>query len=144
MVEVRRACTAGPDAVWAVLSDGWRLAAWVVGAARVEAVDDGFPAVGAGLRYGIGAWPAVLPGSATVTASTPGRELALHGRTPLGGVDMHLLVEPAPSGCVLVMREDVVSGPARLVPARVRAAAIGARNVETLRRLALLTESPAD
>ena len=143
MAEVRRACAAGPDAVWAVLADGWRLAAWVVGAARVETVDDAFPAVGSGLRYGIGGWPAVLPGSATVTASVPGRELALHGRTPFGGVDMALVVEPAPSGCVLVMREDVVSGPARLVPARVRAAAIAARNVETLRRLALLAETPA-
>jgi len=143
VAEVRRACAAGPDAVWAVLADGWRLAAWVVGAARVETVDDAFPAVGSGLRYGIGGWPAVLPGSATVTASAPGRELALHGRTPFGGVDMALVVEPAPSGCVLVMREDVVSGPARLVPARVRAAAIAARNVETLRRLALLAETPA-
>jgi hypothetical protein len=40
------------------------------------------------------------------------------------------------------MAEDVVSGPARLVPARARAAAITARNVETLRRLALLAERP--
>jgi hypothetical protein len=35
-----------------------------------------------------------------------------------------------------------VSGPARLVPARLRAAAIGARTVETLRRLAVLAERP--
>jgi Polyketide cyclase / dehydrase and lipid transport len=143
VVEVRRSTGADPDAVWAVLSDGWRLAAWVVGAARVDAVDDGFPAVGAALRYGIGGWPVVLPGSATVTACRSGRELALHGRTPFGGIDMRLLVAPTPSGCVLVMAEDVVSGPARLVPARVRAAAIGVRNVETLRRLALLAEAPA-
>ncbi len=143
MVEVRRTTDAGPDAVWAVLADGWRLAAWVVGAARVEALDGGFPAVGSGLRYGIGGWPAVLPGAATVTACRPGRELALHGRTPFGGVDVQLLVDPAASGCVLVMREDVTSGPARLVPAAVRAAAIRARNVETLRRLALLAEAPS-
>ena len=143
MVEVQQACAAGPDTVWAVLADGWALAAWVVGAARVEAVDDGFPAVGTGLRYGIGAWPAVLPGSATVTACRPGRELALHGRTPFGGVDMQLLVDPMPSRCVITMREDVVSGPVRLIPARLRALAIGARNVETLRRLALLAEGTA-
>ena len=42
---------------------------------------------------------------------------------------------------MLEITEDVVSGPARLVPARVRAAVIGARNVETLRRLALLAEA---
>ena len=143
VVEVRRTSTADPAAVWAVLADGWRLGAWVVGAARVDAVGAGWPAVGAGLRYGIGAWPTVLPGTAEVTACVPGRELALHGRTPFGGVDMQLVVVPAPSGCEVVMREDVVSGPARLVPQRVRAAAIAALDVETLRRLALLAETPA-
>jgi hypothetical protein len=58
-------------------------------------------------------------------------------------VDLQVRVEPAPGGCVLVMREDVVSGPGHLVPARVRASVIAARNVETLRRLALLAEAPA-
>ena len=143
MVEVRRATTAAADAVWAVLAHGWRLSVWVVGAARVSAVDLSWPAVGARLRYGIGAWPLLLPGSARVTASRPRRELALHGRTPLGGIDVQVLVDEGPSGRALVMREDVVSGPAHLVPARLRAAVIGARNVETLRRLALLAEAPA-
>ena len=143
MVEVQRATTAGPDAVWAVLADGWWLAAWVVGAARVTAVDLAWPAVGAGLRYGIGAWPLVVPGSARVTASRPARELALHGTTPIGGIDVQVLVDDAPAGCVLTMREDAVFGPARLVPAPLRAAVIAPRNVETLRRLALLAEAPA-
>jgi hypothetical protein len=138
MVTVRRATTAGADAVWAVLADGWRLPAWVVGAARVAAVDRTWPVVGAQLRYG---WPLVLPGSAEVTACIPGRELALHGRTPFGGVDVRVRIDDAPSGCVLEITEDVVSGPAHLVPARARSAAIGARNVETLRRLALLSEA---
>ncbi len=143
MVTVRRATTAGAEAVWAVLADGWQLSAWVVGAARVAAVDRTWPATGARLRYGIGAWPVVLPGSASVTASTVGHELTLHGRTPLGGVDVRVRIVEAPSGCVLEITEDVVSGPARLVPARLRAGVIGARNIETLRRLALLAEAPA-
>jgi len=138
VVTVQRMTTAGPDAVWAVLADGWRLASWVVGAARVDAVDAAWPAVGTRLRYGIGGWPVVLPGSAAVTACSPGRELALHGRTPFGGVDVRVRVDDGE----LVITEDVVSGPARLVPARLRAAGIGARNVETLRRLALLAETP--
>jgi len=140
---VRRVTTAGVDAVWAVLADGWRLASWVVGAARVDAVDDPWPAVGARLRYRIGGWPAMLPGSAEVTASRAGRELALHGRTPFGGVDVRVTIAATPAGTELLMAEDVVSGPARLVPAPLRAAAIGARNRETLRRLALLAETPA-
>ena len=73
--------------------------------------------VGAALRYGIGGWPLVLPGSAEVTACRPGRELALHGRTPFGGVDVRVRIDDAPSGCVLEITEDVVSGPAHLVPA---------------------------
>jgi hypothetical protein len=129
--------------VWAVLADGWRLSTWVVGAARVDAVDPGWPTVGSRLRYRIGAWPLMLRGSAEVTGCRPGRELALHGRTPFGGIDVQVLVDPAAAGSVLVMREDVVSGPARLVPAPVRAVAIPARNVETLRRLTLLTDTPA-
>jgi hypothetical protein len=139
VVTVRRATTARADAVWAVLADGWRLASWVVGAARVDAVDAAWPEVGARLRYRIGGWPVVLPGSAQVTACSPGRELALHGRTPFGGVDVRVTIDDG----VLVIAEDVVSGPARLVPARLRAVAIGARNVETLRRLALPAEAPA-
>ena len=138
VVTLQRGTTAGPDAVWAVLADGWRLASWVVGAARVDAVDAAWPAVGTRLRYGIGGWPVVLPGSAEVTACSPGRELALHGRTPFGGVDVRVRVDDGE----LVITEDVVSGPARLVPARLRAAGIGARNVETLRRLALLAQTP--
>ena len=143
MAEVRRGTGAGADAVWSVLSDGWRLPTWVVGAARVDAVDAAWPAVGARLRYRIGAWPVLLPGVAEVTASTPGRELALHGRTPVGGVDVRLTLTAAAGGTELLIAEDVVSGPARLVPARLRAAGIAARNVETLRRLALLAETPA-
>jgi hypothetical protein len=139
VVTVRRATTVGADAVWAVLADGWRLASWVVGAARVDAVDAAWPEVGARLHYGIGGWPAVLPGSAAITVCRPRRELALHGRTPFGGVDVRVQIAVGQ----LVISEDVVSGPARLVPARVRAGAIGARNVETLRRLALLAEMPA-
>lgn len=142
VAEVRRATRAGADAVWAVLADGWRLPAWVVGAARVDAVDPAWPAVGARLRYRIGAWPVLLPGVAEVTASAPGRELALHGRTPFGGVDVRLTLASSGAGTELCMAEDVASGPARLVPARLRAAGIAARNVETLKRLALLAEAP--
>src|ERR1700754_1914017 len=137
VIEVRRTTTAGADAVWAVLADGWRLSSWVVGAARVDAVDPTWPGVGCRLRYRIGAWPGMLPGAAEVTTCLPGRELALHGSTPLGGIDVRVLVE----GTTLVMAEDVVSGPAKLIPARVRGAGITARNVETLRRLALLAET---
>ena len=87
-MEVRCATTADADAVWTVLADGWRLASWVVGAARVQAVDPGWPQVGATLTCGIGAWPLVLPGAARVTQCWPSRALALHGDAPFGGIDV--------------------------------------------------------
>ena len=110
---------------------------------RVQAVDPGWPQVGATLTYGIGDWPLVLPGAARVTQCWPSRALAPHGDAPFGGIDVQVRVDSASTGCTLVMREDVVSGPASLVPAPLRAAAIGARNAETLRRLALLAEAPS-
>jgi hypothetical protein len=89
----------------------------------------------------MGGWPVVLAGSAEVTTSAPGRELALHGRTPFGGVDVRVRIDDTATGCVLEITEDVVSGLGRLVPARVRAGVIGARNVETQRRLALVAQT---
>ena len=78
-----------------------------------------------------------------MTQCWPSRALALHGDAPVGGIDVQVRIDSASTGCTLVMREDVVSGPASLVPAPLRAAAIGARNGETLRRLALLAEAPS-
>ena len=67
--------------------------------------------MGARLVYGVGAWPVVLPGSAEVTACVGGRELALHGRTPFGEVDVRVRFDDANNGCVLEITEDVLSGP---------------------------------
>jgi hypothetical protein len=39
MPGVERSTSAGPGEVWSVLSDGWLYASWVVGAARIRAVD---------------------------------------------------------------------------------------------------------
>jgi hypothetical protein len=99
VVTVRRVTTAGADAVWAVLADGWRLPAWPGGSWR-------------------------RTGAPRSVGSTFG----------CGSSTQH------PGACWRII-EDVVSGPARLVPVRVRAVVIGARNVETLRRLALLAEA---
>ena len=38
---VSRPVAAPPEAVWAVLADGWQYGTWVVGASRVRAVDPG-------------------------------------------------------------------------------------------------------
>jgi uncharacterized protein YndB with AHSA1/START domain len=145
MVETRRVTAAAPDAVWQVLADGWTYPVWVVGAVRMRAVDASFPAPGATLHHSVGAWPLLLNDTTTVQSAQPGRELVLRARgRPTGEVEVHLLLEPtADGGCEVVMREDVVAGPALLVPPPLRALLIGTRNEESLRRLALLAERPS-
>jgi len=51
--------TAPAEAVWAVVSDGWLYANWVVGS-RVRAVDPGWPAEGCRIHHSFGVWPAVI------------------------------------------------------------------------------------
>jgi uncharacterized protein YndB with AHSA1/START domain len=141
VIVVRRTSTATPQDVWRVLADPWRFAAWVVGAAGVDDADERWPAQGARMRYRVGAWPVLFPATSEVTGSTAGAELALRGDLGAGGaVELVLRLHDDPPGTRIAIAEDVVAGPARLLPRRVRAAVISARNRETLRRLALLAE----
>jgi hypothetical protein len=142
VIAVRRETTADAGAVWRVLADGWLYPSWVVGASRMRDVDEGWPAVGTMLHHSVGAWPALINDTTSVTECEPERELALRGRIwPLGEADIRLRLEPdADGGCTITMEEDVVSGPSKLLPKPVRAAMIIPRNVEALRRLAYLAE----
>ncbi|HXV94227.1 MAG TPA: SRPBCC family protein [Pseudonocardia sp.] len=135
--------SASPDAVWKVLADGWRYPTWVVGAARIRAVGADWPAVGSQLHHSLGGWPVLIDDSTRVETVSPGSKLVLRGRGwPLGEVEISLLLEPADDGgCEIVMREDVVSGPTRLMPRALRALLMGPRNRETLNRLAYLAEA---
>jgi hypothetical protein len=142
-VEVQRRVDAPADAVWKVLADGWVYPVWVVGAARMREVDEGWPGVGARLYHSIGTWPLLIDDTTHVLASRSGRELKVRGRGwPTGEVEVQLLLEPeGDRGCRVRMREDVVAGPARLLPAPLRQALIAPRNNESLRRLAYLAEN---
>ena len=145
MVEVRRTTSAPAEAVWDVLADGWRYPSWVVGAARVRAVDVTWPAAGAKLHHSVGAWPMLRDDVTWVDSVRPGRGLVLCGRIlPLGVARIEFVLEPArDGGCEIVMREDVASGPARLLPPPVRAGLIVPRNRETTKRLIYLAERPS-
>ncbi|MCO1658062.1 SRPBCC family protein [Pseudonocardia sp. S2-4] len=141
---VRRETAADAEAVWRVLADGWLYPSWVVGASRMRDVDEGWPAVGTMLHHSVGAWPALINDTTSVTGCVPGRELMLRGRLwPLGEADIRLRLEPngdAGGGCTITMEEDVASGPTKLLPKPVRTAMIVPRNVEALRRLIYLAE----
>jgi len=129
------------SAVWAVLSDGWLYAGWVVGASRIREVDDCWPAPGARIHHSVGSWPALLDDLTEVLAADAGRELCLRARAwPVGEAAVRLTLESHPAGTAVSMIEDVTAGPGRVLPRRLRQLLIISRNRESLRRLRLLAE----
>ena len=141
MEPLERHTSASVDEVWQVLADGWTYPVWVVGASRMRAVSANWPEVGAKLHHSAGMWPAMLDDETTVEACEPGRRLRMlpKGR-PVGTAVVEITLEAHGSGATIRILEDVISGPARLVPERLRQVGVVARNRETLHRLALLAE----
>ena len=139
---VRHRIAAPPAAVWAVLSDGWVYATWVVGASRVRGVEHHWPEEGSLVHHSFGVWPVVINDDTEVLYADPDRELVLKARGwPAGEAHVRILLgSDGAHGTELSIEEDVVSGPGRLVPRPVRQAAIAPRNKEALRRLAFLAE----
>jgi uncharacterized protein YndB with AHSA1/START domain len=137
-----RMVSAPAEAVWAVLEDGWLYATWVVGAARVRAVDHDWPLAGSRLHHSVGVWPAMLSDSTVSQACEPRHRLVLTARAwPAGEARVEIeLVSAGPGACTVSIAEDASSGPGRLVPMPVRQMLILPRNREALRRLALLAE----
>lgn len=141
----QRVVDALPDDVWAVLADGWLYPVFVVGAARMRAVDEAWPAAGAQLHHSAGVWPLVLDDTTSVTVCDRGRRLELTARGwPAGRARVTVELAPQPGGRTLVtMAEDASAGPGLAVPGPVRRAVIDRRNTETLQRLAWLVEGRA-
>lgn len=139
---VSRSVAAPPAAVWAVLSDGWSYANWVVGAARVRDVEPEWPAQGARVHHSFGLWPVLIQDFTRVERSVAPEELELTARGwPAGEAHVHISVRPEGlQGSVITITEDAVSGPGRLIPPPLRHVLIAPRNRETLHRLALLAE----
>ena len=140
----QRVVAARPEDVWAVLADGWLYPVFVVGAARMRAVDDTWPAPGARLHHSVGTWPLVLDDTTSVTACEPGRRLELTARGwPAGRARVTVDLAPHPGGTRVTMTEDASAGPGLVVPGPVRRALVDRRNTETLQRLAWLAEGRA-
>ncbi|TFD57554.1 MULTISPECIES: SRPBCC domain-containing protein [unclassified Cryobacterium] len=136
-------CT--PEQVFAVLHNGWLYPTWVVGASRMRDVDTIWPAVGSRLHHSVGVWPALLDDSTSVLEWQAPRHALLQARGwPIGEAHVSIDIQDHPNGCLVRMTEDVVAGPARLVPTTLSDLAIRYRNSETLRRLAYLAEGHAD
>ena len=110
-----RLLQAEPDAVWAVLADGWLYPLWVVGASRMREVDEDWPTAGTRIHHSVGAgrsWSTTRP---QVVESVPGSLLVLRARVrPWGEATVRISVEAVGAGSRVVIEEDVVSGPGSL------------------------------
>jgi hypothetical protein len=144
MSEVSKMLDCTPDAVFDVLRDGWSYATWVVGAARIRRVDEGFPAPGTRVHHSIGLWPVLLSDHTEVELFDRPREIRLLARAwPAGEARVTITCEPHGGQTKVSMEERVVSGPATLVPRPVEDAMLRLRNHEALLRLGYLAERAA-
>ncbi|MBF4629923.1 SRPBCC family protein [Clavibacter michiganensis subsp. phaseoli] len=141
MSVTRRRMQCSPSDVAEVVADGWLFPAWVVGASRMRAVDDAWPAVGSQLHHSFGSWPVLIDDATTMLEWDPPRRMVMQPKGwPIGEARVTLEMRTLPDGCEVRMTEEAVRGPGRLVPAPVMDLLLHARNVETLRRLAYLAE----
>ena len=137
-----RRVAATPEQVFAVLADGWLYPGWVVGASRMRAVDDTWPAEGSRLHHSFGVWPALVDDKTTLLEWQPNHRAVLEAEGwPLGTARVVLTAAPDGSkGCTLTLVEDASRGPGRAMPKPLRQALILQRNNEALRRLGYLAE----
>ena len=141
MAAVTRRIEASPEAVFAVLADGWRYSNWVVGTSHMRAVESEWPAVGARLHHCSGIWPLVTRDETVVEESVPDRKLVLLAKGGiLGSARVRLELEPDGDGTIVSLSEAPVDGPAKWLYNPVVDLILARRNVETLARLAALSE----
>ncbi|ONI89029.1 polyketide cyclase [Actinosynnema sp. ALI-1.44] len=133
----REVPTAAAD-VFAVLSDGWSYAGWVVGNSHIRDVDRNWPDVGTSIHHSIGAWPVQIHDVTQVRAVQPDRYLELDARLWwLGAAVISFRITPlGERACRLEMSEVLTRGPAAVLPTAAQAALLRPRNRESLARLA--------
>lgn len=135
-------CT--PEDVFAILRDGWSYSTWVVGAARIRAVDEAWPEAGTRIHHSVGTWPVLLDDETVVEKSEPPYLLQLKVKAwPTGEGRVTLTCAARGGDTEVVMEETAVSGPARLIPRPVQDGMLQLRNREALKRLAYLAEGRA-
>lgn len=133
-------CT--PDDIFEVLADGWSYATWVVGAARIRAVDEEWPEAGSRIHHSVGLWPLLISDTTSMVEWAPPHHVTLTVRAwPAGQGEVTIACTPESGRTRVVMTEDATSGPATLVPKIGRDPMLHVRNLETLRRLAYLAEN---
>jgi hypothetical protein len=144
MSRTSRLMSCTPQDVFDVLSDGWTYATWVVGAARIRSVDDGYPAPGKRIHHSVGMWPVLVNDETRAEECEAPHVLQLRVKAwPAGEGQVRIVCEPKGDGTEVTIFEQAVSGPATLIPRPAEDLMLHLRNKETLRRLAYLAESGA-
>lgn len=136
---------ATPEAVFEVLTDPTTYPDWLVGAQRIDHVQDEWPEPGSRFFHRIGVGPAVVLGSTTVRAlEAPHRLDLAAGMGPLGEAAVWFRVEPSEDGCTVSIEEVPRRGLARAawrVGTPLVIASLWGRNALSLQALAELVES---
>lgn len=144
MSRTTRVMNCSSQDVFDVLTDGWSYATWVVGAARIRAVDKDFPAAGSKVHHSVGVWPVLLSDETEVEEVDVPHEILLKVRAwPTGEGRVRITCIPQGNATEVVMEEWAASGPAALVPDLAQDAMLKFRNAEALQRLKYLAESRA-
>jgi uncharacterized protein YndB with AHSA1/START domain len=138
MIDVTAEIDAPLEQVWAVLAEGWTYAGWVVGASHVRAVDQGWPGTGNRIHHSVGLWPLTVSDTTEVVDVEPGRFIELDARAwPMGVARVRIELSRVDEGRTKVlMSEQVVRGPLKVLPKAVQAVVLIPRNRESLSRLA--------
>jgi uncharacterized protein YndB with AHSA1/START domain len=137
MAIVERTIEAPPEAVFAVLADGWSYSDWVVGTAHIRAVDESWPQRGAKIHHKAGPWPMSLQDHTVSLECEPNRSVVMAPHLwPLGEATVRVTLAPAGAGRTRVrLEEDFHAGPLRWLRTKVNDLALHYRNRESLRRL---------
>lgn len=132
------------ERVFEVLSIPSNYDDWVVGAKKIRDADAGFPAVGTKFHHTVGVGPLARSDHTEVTDANPPYRLELHAKVrPFGTAKVVLLMEPQGRGTRVTMFEDAGDLLSRFLFMPLTHLLIHGRNVESLRRLKELAETPA-
>ena len=136
--------SAPPNAVWAVLADGYRYKDWVHGTKEIRDVDAGWPEVGTAIHFTVGMGPITYKDKTTSRACTPQRKLELEAYAwPAGSARVGLRIEPSGAGSTITMDEHPLRGPARWLHNPLSAVVFKVRVKAMLRDLKRLAEEEA-
>lgn len=131
-----------PEGVFEVLADGRRYADWVVGAKRVRAVDESWPAPGSRFHHEFGVGPLTIKDSSTMVSMDPPRQVVLEVRAfPAGKARVTITITPRDGGGSEVLMEEVpTGGPAKTIDSWPLRRLTMLRNIESLKRLRRLAD----